>query len=340
MHGETLTRMTVHTHLGLVLTQDLSWQDHINKITKKANNRLGIFKYIRWLFPRPTLITIYKSLVRPILEYADVIFDNCTLKQSLLLERVQRRAALLCTGAYRHTNQEKLLSELGWECLSVRRKKHRLIMLYKICNCLVPSYLAFLKPTTVSETTRYQLRNDTHLVLPRIRTQVAKNGFIYRSVSDWNHLDIQVRNIKSLSCFKKRITTLFKPTVNPLFNHGFGYSQVVLCRMRLGLCGLNVDLFKHNIVDAQNCPHCINIPETLNHYFFKCPLYATERYRMLGSIFSFLCPNVNPSLLLPYCEKHLLHIFLHGSPDIDLDGNKIIFSTIFIYIQQTKRFIR
>jgi hypothetical protein len=66
-------------------------------------------------------------MIRPIIEYGNIIYDNINISQSQQLEQIQRRAALICTGAYRHTEHRILLEELGWNTLKERRKQHRLI---------------------------------------------------------------------------------------------------------------------------------------------------------------------------------------------------------------------
>ena len=57
-------------------------------------------------------------MVRPIIEYGDAIYDGMPLSPGQSLEKVQRRAAIICTGAYRHTETQTLLREVGWEPLS------------------------------------------------------------------------------------------------------------------------------------------------------------------------------------------------------------------------------
>ena len=60
--------------------------------------------------------------MRPILEYCCIIlFDNCTVRDQELLESVQLGAARVCTGSLWNTNKGKLLQELGWGKLSMRR---------------------------------------------------------------------------------------------------------------------------------------------------------------------------------------------------------------------------
>ena len=57
--------------------------------------------------PRKALETIYISMIRPVIEYGYVLYDNCTLSAGQTIEHIQRQAALICTGGYRHTDYKK-----------------------------------------------------------------------------------------------------------------------------------------------------------------------------------------------------------------------------------------
>ena len=74
------------------------------------------------LLPRSSLLTIYKSFVRPHLNYGDVNYDQSNNSRlSDKIESVQYNAALAITGAIRGTSKEKLYQELGLESLKDRR---------------------------------------------------------------------------------------------------------------------------------------------------------------------------------------------------------------------------
>ena len=94
------------------------------------------------ILPRSCLDKLYKSMILPVFDYCDVIYDSCTMYGSEQLDKLQRKASLLCTGAFRITCNEKLLKELGWPKLTNRRTSHRLVFFfYKILNDLTPQYL-------------------------------------------------------------------------------------------------------------------------------------------------------------------------------------------------------
>ena len=83
---------------------------------------VGLINKLRSLLPRSSLLTIYKSFVRPHLDYGDIIYDQPN-NQSLSdkIESVQYNAALAITGVIRGTSKVKLYQELGLEFLKERR---------------------------------------------------------------------------------------------------------------------------------------------------------------------------------------------------------------------------
>ena len=62
-----------------------------------------------------------------------------------LIESVQYQAAIIATGCWQGKNREKLLKEIGWESLEVRRTFHRLTLYHKIKHDLAPSYINMAK---------------------------------------------------------------------------------------------------------------------------------------------------------------------------------------------------
>ena len=69
-----------------------------------------------------SLLTIYKSFVRPVLDYGDIIYDKLR-KGSFIekIERVQYNACLVIPGAFKSTLRERLYQELGLESVKDRR---------------------------------------------------------------------------------------------------------------------------------------------------------------------------------------------------------------------------
>ena len=62
-----------HKHLGIILTNDCNWHEHIEHIKAKAWNRINVMRKLKFKLDRKSLQTMYFSFIRPVLEYADVI---------------------------------------------------------------------------------------------------------------------------------------------------------------------------------------------------------------------------------------------------------------------------
>ena len=67
-----------HKHLGMILDSKLNFKCHLSDNISKANKGIGILKRLYNFLPRATLVNIYKTFVRPHLDYGDIIYDNCS----------------------------------------------------------------------------------------------------------------------------------------------------------------------------------------------------------------------------------------------------------------------
>ena len=67
-------RVSHQKHLGLILDENLSFKEHIDITILKVNKRIAVLKKFRYSLPRKSLITIYEVLLRPLLDYGDIIY--------------------------------------------------------------------------------------------------------------------------------------------------------------------------------------------------------------------------------------------------------------------------
>ena len=119
-------------HLGVVVDNYLSFEDHLKVILNKVNKTIGLLRRLQNILPRSVLLTIYKSFIRPHLDYGDIIYDQAYNTQKL--EVLQYNACLSITGAIRGVSKEKLHEELGLESLQLRRWYRTLFCFYKLFN--------------------------------------------------------------------------------------------------------------------------------------------------------------------------------------------------------------
>ena len=144
MNQQNINEVKSHKHLGIVFSNDCMWHEHLEYVKKKAWNRINVMRKLKFKLDRRSLQIIYFTFVRPLLEYADVLWDNCTQYEINDLEKIQNEAARIVTGATKLVSINSLCTETGWETLSSRRKKHKLILFYKMQNDLSPDWYLLL----------------------------------------------------------------------------------------------------------------------------------------------------------------------------------------------------
>ena len=125
LNSTNLNSVYSHKHLGLTLTKRMTWSEHILSFTNKAKKRIHLLSAFKYSMSRYALFRCYLSFVRPLLEYADIIFDNC-FKQEKLIENLHYAALRLVTGAKKGTSRELLLKDCGLCTMQNRITFHKL----------------------------------------------------------------------------------------------------------------------------------------------------------------------------------------------------------------------
>ena len=125
-------------------TDGKSKQNWINEVNPRKLNLT---------LPRSSLLIIYKSFIRPHLDYGDIVYgqpNNSSLSEKI--ESLKYNAALAITSAIKGSSKEKLYQELGFESLKDRRWMRKLCYLHKVISSKRPSYLHYkdLNETKVS----------------------------------------------------------------------------------------------------------------------------------------------------------------------------------------------
>ena len=212
-----LTFVDSHKHLGVTFSSDGTWHAHITKIASFASKILGSMRMLKFKLKRKTLNQIYISYLRPLLEYASIVWDSCTINEKETLEKIQYEAARIVTGLTRSVSIDRLIKEIGWVSLADRRKIQKLTLVYKHRSGELPRYLSELYPITILQNTNYNLRNQENYATVTRRLEIYSQSVIPSSTKLWNTFDIDIRNSATLSSFKSKLKTIFKPPIFPVY---------------------------------------------------------------------------------------------------------------------------
>ena len=322
-----------HTHLGVTFSKDLRFHHHINTVCSKIHKTLSPLYPIAQYIPRPILDQIYKTYVRPHFDYCDSVYDgHITIRDASRLETLQNRAARLVTGTLFRTPTDKLLQDLGWDKLSIRRRIHKLRLYYTLNNDhKTPTYIRSMMPNTRVHNTGRILRNANEHTIPSIRTSSFQQSFFPSTSKLWNHLHQSTRSL-SYPSFKRAISErLGVPRPPAYYEIGSKIGNLLHTRLRTEMSHLNSHLFqiqKHTTAKC-SCGHPI---ENVRHYILYCPNYINERIKLNDNISEIL--GIDFTELLPIQQ---LHLILHGET-LDEGGGRAVAYHFQKFIINSHRF--
>lgn len=198
--------------LGVIIDKSLNFEDHMNEKIKKANSVMGIIRRTFATLDLHNFPILYKSLVRPHLEYANQCWAPHLLKHIESIENVQRRATKRVQGL-QDLSYEERLKILKLPSLTYRRLRGDLIETYKILSGKYDQAVSSGLFTINS-------RNRGHnLKLSKVRSNhdLFKYSFTNRVFNMWNALPQWVVSSPSIQSFEYNLDKHWK-------NHPLKYS--------------------------------------------------------------------------------------------------------------------
>ena len=208
IHDSQLKYRDQEKDLGVLFSSKFKFDDHINLIVKKANRQLAIIARVFRNRSVKTIIPLYKTFVRPILEYNSVIWSPYTKANEKKIENIQKK---MCKLIYRQeslTYKEKL-KNLKMLTLKTRRIQQQLALMYKMRKgCLNLSFDDFFCKNNYKKT-----RGNVHkLLIPKSKTKSRREFFTISAIKYWNQLKSMDINARSYNLFKKKILNYFDRT--------------------------------------------------------------------------------------------------------------------------------
>ena len=180
LSGSEIEQVFSFKLLGVLNNYTLTWTDHINHVASRVGYGVNLLRRLSWFLLQSLLVLNLKSYILTLVDYYDVVWDNCTQHDSLHLQSLFNYAC--CLALYRPclSSSSALSKELGLTSLHCNRRLHLAELTYKCLNSLAPPYLSslFRLPTHHHNIWRSNLINP-----PAVRTTFGQHAVSYRGVS-------------------------------------------------------------------------------------------------------------------------------------------------------------
>ena len=211
MLGHNLEEITEERDLGVIISHDGKVAKQCATAAKKGYQTLGLISRTFTCKKKSIILQLYKSLVRPHLDYSIQAWRPHLQKDIDVLERVQRRATRMveeCKGL----DYTSRLQRLNLTTLETRRIRADLLQVFKIMNGIdkvdEKEFFTRHKDKATSNTTQGNMitrGNSLKLKKKRFRLDIAKYNFGNRVVNNWNKLPNDIVNATSIDAFKGKL---------------------------------------------------------------------------------------------------------------------------------------
>ena len=183
--------------LGVYLQDNLKFDKHVSLTVNRANRLIGLIKRAFSYLEEETLLVLYKSLIKPILDYGNIIWFPTLKKDIRAVENVQRRLTRLLPELF-YLSYEERFKKLKLATLHYRRHRMDLTQVFKIISNIDDIQMDGLFEISDSQT----LGHNKKLKKPRALKSFRMNSFCVRVVNRWNDLTEDIVSSSSVLSFK------------------------------------------------------------------------------------------------------------------------------------------
>ena len=212
LDGVDIPRLSMTKHLGVMLSNKLSWAEHVKALAMKVAPKVALLRWLAYRLRLPGFVIsrCFVSMVRPILEYAGPAWTGCRVEDARALEKVQLKVARLVLRQEGASLSEATVLEcVGWPTLAWRRRLQSLCLFWQLVHGLGPPKLSAAMPTSAAQRASYSLRKPSNLAFPSCYSCQHLKSFLPSCVAAWNALPVSVQSSPSLSSFRCSVAAHF-----------------------------------------------------------------------------------------------------------------------------------
>ena len=129
--NDNLKMVPCFKYLGITLDSTLSFSKHIASVVQRVCHKMTLLAKLKKYLKDETALLIYKTMLLPYFDYADVIFCKANKKDIDKLQRLQNKCLRICLGKERRFDTDRAHKLANTPFLSDRREAHVCNFMYK-----------------------------------------------------------------------------------------------------------------------------------------------------------------------------------------------------------------
>jgi len=242
MANAPLPRETNMNDLGIIVNEHLKWNNHIDNICTKANQRLWlVYRTLGNNTTQKAKLVTYMAMVRSLLEYATPVWSPNTKENLIRLESIQRKGTnyILSNPPYDHPNhisyKERLIA-CNLLPTSYRREFYDIIFFLKSLRGMVhfkiTDHISFTQSIHNRRTRMREM--GTNLAIPKTKLESTAHFYPTRIARLWNTLPPELRtkliSLESFNTIKKHLSKHYNTLLHERFDGGNTCTWLSICR--------------------------------------------------------------------------------------------------------------
>ena len=228
-HGTSLCPVDQLRDLGVLISSDLSWSPHIRTIADKARKKAAWVLSVFYTRSPDVMLTLYKSMVRSLLEYCSPLWNPAMISDIQELESVQKAFTARISGM-KDIHYWDRLQQLSLMSLQRRRERYIIIHMWKVLHGVTTNDL------NIQFVSRPRLGNLAKIPIARKSASAANQSIYERSFAVmgpklWNTMPYHLNLISNFEHFKSQLTKflLSVPDKPPIRGYTSPNSNSLLC---------------------------------------------------------------------------------------------------------------
>ena len=200
-----LNRLSQTKFLGVILSDNLKWNKHVDVVLAKTSKNIGIMAKLRHLLPSELLRSLYMTLVQPYINYACLVWAGMTytsLIESILT--IQKKFCRIMTFSDFKAHAMPLFQQLNIMTVYQIYAYQLAQFCFKLFNNLLPSNL-FKHPATNDNIHLHDTRQRLNIHVNYCRTTLRQRTVEFQVPLFWNKIPHEIKESKSLGMFKTKI---------------------------------------------------------------------------------------------------------------------------------------
>lgn len=204
INGEQINKIDNIKYLGLVIDDKLNWQKHIDHLISKIVPMIGALYRCREYLNNHNCLLIYNAYFLSNLRYLIIIWGICTLTKFKQIQILQNKIIKILYNYQYRTPTEMIYEETKIVPIMKILKLEQGKYIYKVITNQQKSNTHFSYINNIHKHETRQLISN-NLYLTSIRSNLALNNPVNRSIETYNTIPMNIRNIDNYKQYNKEL---------------------------------------------------------------------------------------------------------------------------------------